>query len=180
MGNRRHNQSLGRSVDSLSLNCFGAAKVVAKTPRQEGPMNNGTKQKLGLFILIALLVICNSCSLTKGKGIAEAAVAQFHSQYNAEQFREIYAQADNEFKKSASETDFVTLLEALHRKLGTVKQSNETGWGVNATPLGTMATLAYEVEFSEGKGTEQFVFHISGDKATLYHYNVNSPLLITK
>ena len=143
-------------------------------------MNIGTKQKLSLVIITVLLVTCNSCSLTKGKGIAEAAVAQFHNQYNAGQFREIYNQADEGFKKSASETDFVTLLEALRRKLGTVSQSNQAGWGVNATPMGTMATLAYEVEFSEGKGTEQFVFHISGDKAMLYNYNVNSPLLITK
>lgn len=43
-----------------------------------------------------------------------------------------------------------------------------------------MATLTYDVDFSEGKGNEQFVFHISGDRAALYHYNVNSPLLIIK
>jgi hypothetical protein len=51
---------------------------------------------------------------------------------------------------------------------------------VNATPTGKLVTLAYDVEFSEGKGTEQFVFHVSGDKAFLFNYNVNSPLLITK
>jgi hypothetical protein len=118
--------------------------------------------------------------MTKGRRLAEAAVVQFHNQFNAGKFHDIYAQADDEFKKSASEADFVTLLEAVHRKLGTVKQSNPTGWGVNATPMGTIARLSYEVEFSEGKGTEDFVFHVSGDKATLYHYNVNSPLLITR
>lgn len=80
----------------------------------------------------------------------------------------------------ASEADFVSLLEALRRKLGTVKQAEQAGWHVNATPIGTMVTLGYNVEFSEGKGTEQFVFRISGDKAMLYNYNVNSPLLITK
>jgi len=46
--------------------------------------------------------------------------------------------------------------------------------------MGTMATVSYDVEFSEGKGTETFVFHVSGDKAMLYRYNVNSSLLITK
>ena len=133
-----------------------------------------------LILLAVLLAAGNSCSLTKGKGIAEAAVVQFHNQFNALQFHEIYSQADDGFKKAASEADFITLLEAVHRKLGTVKQSNPAGWGINATPQGTMATLGYDVEFSEGKGREQFVFHISGDKALLYNYNVNSPLLITK
>jgi len=137
-------------------------------------------RKTILIIIAILLVAANACSLTKGKGIAEAAVAQFHTQYNAGQFREIYGQADEEFKKSASEDEFVALLEAVHRKLGTVKQAKPAGWGVNATPTGTIASLGYEVEFTEGKGTEQFRFRINGDKATLYNYNINSPLLIIK
>ena len=72
------------------------------------------------------------------------------------------------------------MFEAVRRKLGTVKNSKETGWHVNATTGGAMVSLAYEVEFSEGKGTEQFVFTVTGDKALLFNYNVNSPLLITK
>jgi hypothetical protein len=130
--------------------------------------------------LAALLVATTSCSLTKGKGIAEAAVAQFHNQYNAGQFQEIYAQTDEGFKKATSEEQLTALLEALRRKLGTVKQSEQAGWRVNVTPMGTMVSLGYQVEFTEGKGTEEFVFHVSGDKAMLFNYNVNSPLLITK
>ena len=140
----------------------------------------GTNRKLILVVVAVVLVGSSSCSLTKGKGIAEAGVAQFHNQYNAGRFHEIYSQADEEFRKSTSEPDFVAFLEALRRKLGTVNQSNQAGWHVNATPVGTMVTLASNVEFSEGKGMEQFVFRISGDKAMLYNYNVNSPLLITK
>lgn len=131
-------------------------------------------------MVAVLLAVGSSCSLTKGKGIAEAAVVKFHDQFNAGQYHEIYEQADDAFKKSASEDEFVALLEAVHRKLGTVKQAHSAGWGVNATPMGTMASLSYDVDFSEGKGNEQFVFHISGDKATLYRYNINSPLLITR
>lgn len=143
-------------------------------------MRNETKRRLSILVVAALLLAASSCSLTKGKGISEAAVAQFHNQYNAGQFHEIYEQADDEFKKAGTEEQFVTLLEALRKKLGTVKQSEQTGWRVNATPNGTMVSLGYNVEFTEGKGTEEFVFHVSGDKAMLYNYNVNSPLLITK
>lgn len=137
-------------------------------------------QKLILVMVAVLLATATSCSLTKGKGIAEAAARQFHDRYNAGQFHEIYSETDEGFKKATSEADFTALLEALRRKLGTVKETNPAGWGVNATPMGTMATLGYDVEFSEGKGQEQFVFRINGDKAMLFNYNVNSPLLITK
>jgi hypothetical protein len=132
------------------------------------------------MLVVGLLALSSACSLTKGKAIAEAAVVKFPDQFNAGKYQEIYAQADEGFKKSASEDDFVPLLEAVQRKLGTVKETHSSSWGVNTTTAGTMATLSYDVDFSEGKGSEQFIFHISGDKALLYHYNVNSPLLIAK
>jgi hypothetical protein len=34
--------------------------------------------------------------------------------------------------------------------------------------------------FTEGKGTEAFVFMVHGNEALLYNYNINSPTLITK
>ena len=137
--------------------------------------------KLRIVMLsIALVTFTSSCSLTKSKATAETAVGRFHDRFNAGQFHEIYSQSDPELKKVATEEDFVALLDAVHRKLGTVKETHSSGWGVNATPMGTMANLSYDVEFSDGKGSEQFVFHVSGDKATLAGYHVNSPLLITR
>jgi len=140
-------------------------------------MNN---QNFRIFVIASLLFAASSCSFTKGKSLAESAVAQFHNQYNSGQFHEIYVQADEGFRKSSNEASLVEYLEAMRRKLGTVKQANQTGWHVNATPAGTMVTLGYDVEFSHGKGTEQFVFRVTGDKALLYSFNVNSPLLITR
>jgi hypothetical protein len=112
--------------------------------------------------------------------MGERSVDQFHSQFNAGQYHEIYVQSDEGFRKSTSEADTVALFEAIRRKLGTVKNANQSAWHVNATPTGTVITLTYDVEYSEGKGTEQFVFQVRGDKALLFNYNVNSPLLITK
>jgi hypothetical protein len=139
------------------------------------------KQNLLLIIVAGLLLATGaSCSLAKSKGIAEDAVKQFHDRYNAGKFHEIYLETDEGFKKAASEADFTALLEAVQRKLGAVKKSDSTSWRVGATTSGTMATLTCNVDFAEGKGAEQFVFHIDADKALLFNYNVNSPLLITK
>ncbi len=141
------------------------------------------KTRADLLILALLLAACGACSLpalTNGKGIGEAAVAQFHSRYNAGRYHEIYMEADEEFRKSATEEEFITLLEAIKRKLGTVAHAGPAGWNVNVTTAGTLVSLGYNVEFSEGKGTEQFAFRVRGDKAFLYNYNVNSNLLITK
>ena len=136
--------------------------------------------KLYLALIVALIALTSSCSLGQGKELGESAVVLFHNQFNAGQFKEIYDQADIAFRKSAKEDEVVALLEAVRRKLGTIKQSNASGWRVNATPTETTVRMQYNTEFTEGNATEQFIFLVSGDKAILYNYNINSPLLITK
>lgn len=134
-----------------------------------------------LIILLTLAVALQlSCGMKKGKEIAERGVEKFHSQLNAGQFKEIYAETDEAFKKAATEQDAVALFEAVRRKLGTVQKASLTGWHVNSAMGGTAVTLGYDVEFSEGKGVEQFVFKVNGDKALLFNYNIDAPQLITK
>jgi hypothetical protein len=138
--------------------------------------------KINLLIIgtIFLFLTISCSSIMKGKALGETAVEKFHNQINAKQFSEIYNQADDEFKKSVTEQQWSDLLNMVHRKLGTVTKSDQSGWNTNSTTAGTFATITCEVEFAEGKGTEQFVFHIIDDKALLYNYNVTSPLLIPK
>ena len=138
------------------------------------------KQLTSLILVCALLLTASACGITKHKQNAEKGVAKFHQQLNAEQYHEIYVQSDKLFQQSAPEADIVALFGAVHAKLGTVKNATVQGWNVNATPSGTFVTLGYDVEFSEGKGMEQFVFKMNGSEPLLFNYNVNSPLLITK
>jgi hypothetical protein len=133
-----------------------------------------------LILLTVAVALQLACGVKKGKENAERAVEKFHSQLNAGQFQQIYAESDEAFRKVVTEEQAIQLFGAVRSKLGTVQQAKLSGWHVNATTGGTAVTLSYEVEFSEGKGTEQFVYHVSGDKALLFNYNVNSPLLITK
>ena len=131
-----------------------------------------------LFILVVALQL--SCGVKKGKENAERAVEKFHSQLNAGQFQQIYSESDEAFRKAVTEEQALQLFQAVRQKLGTVQQAKLTGWHVNAATGGNVVTLGYEVDFSEGKGTEQFVYHVTGDKTLLFNYNVNSPLLLTK
>lgn len=133
-----------------------------------------------LWLSILTLAVTNSCSLTKSREISEAAVKKFHDQFNAGKYADIYTESDDQFKKVATEKDLVDLLQAVQRKLGTVKDVKGSTWGVNATTSGTMASLSYDTDFTEGRAEEQFVFHITGNQAKLVRYNINSPLLITK
>jgi hypothetical protein len=142
-------------------------------------MKFGTRQ-ISVLALVLMLLSTGACSLLKGRETGERAVTRFHDQFNAEQYLDIYKQSDEGFRKATSESDMTALFSAVRRKLGTVKNTNQTRWNVNSTPAGTMVVLAYDTEFTEGKAQEQFVYYVSGNDAKLYRYDILSPLLVTK
>ena len=143
-------------------------------------MKTTNRLVIGCVLVLALALTAVSCSFAKHKENAEKAVAKFHEQMNTEHYPEMYSQSDKLFQQAISEADAIALFGAVHSKLGTVKNATLQGWHVNTTTDGTFVTLQYAVEFSEGKGTEQFGFKVSANQALLVNYNVNSPLLITK
>src|SRR5436190_17810237 len=137
--------------------------------------------KLNLFICgIILLFLSLSCSMYKDSKAAEPAVEKFHTQFNAKQFSEIYNDAGEQFKGATTEKQMVDLLDAVYRKLGTCQKSTATNWHVNSGPLTSLVTLTYETEFSDAKGTEEFVVSVSGATVKLEGYHINSADLITK
>jgi hypothetical protein len=135
---------------------------------------------VALLVSAALMLI--SCGSTaKNITLAETSVDQFHSQLDTEQYAALYASTDAKFHEVASEGDFVKLLQAIHAKLGFVRQSNLRGAGAAwHTGSGTTVTLVYDTKFAQGAATEQFVWHISDNAATLYGYHINSNDLISK
>ena len=137
--------------------------------------------KANLYICGALLIFLTiSCSMMKDSKAAEPVVEKFHTQFNAKQFNEIYSDSGDQMKDAATEKQLVDLLDAVYRKLGTYKSSKTVSWHVNSGPLTSMVTIVCDTEFSDGKGTEQFVVSVSGDTAKLEGYNISSNDLITK
>jgi hypothetical protein len=132
-----------------------------------------------LVITSGLLLSCGSS--TKSIQLAKDSVGLFHSRLDTQQYPSIYAAADEKFHNAVTEADFAKLLGAIHNKLGTVRESNwrntSIGWFAGQ---GATVTLVYETKFSDGSGTERFVWHIKNNQATLYNYNINSNDLITK
>jgi Protein of unknown function (DUF4019) len=142
------------------------------------------RRSLHLFALLfaAALLLCSCGSTMKNIALAKEAVSQFHSQLDAEQYEALYAASDEKLHTATTQADFTKLLEAVHRKLGTVGRSNLQNWNVGwYAGQGTTVTLVYNTSFSTGSGTERFVWHIISDnRATLYGYHINSNDLIAK
>jgi len=126
-----------------------------------------------------ILVSCGSSS--KNIQLAQESVGLFHAQLDTEQYGSIYAAADGKFHSASTEADFVRLLQAIHNKLGTVRESDLRNTGVAwFAGQGATVTLVYDTKFTDGIGSEQFVWHIKDNQATLYSYHINSNDLIAK
>ncbi len=117
------------------------------------------------------------CSAGKDEAAAEQAVTHFHQLLDAGQYESIYDASTPEMKASAPKPSFVRFLDAVHRKLGAVKQAKQVGWGVNYNTGGGTVTLNYETQFANGSGTEQFVYR-TGSAPALLGYHINSTDLV--
>jgi hypothetical protein len=126
-----------------------------------------------------LSLLLGGCSSGKRKQMAEAGVAKFHSQLDAERYHDIYVQSDPEFQKSGSEAEITEFLSAVHRKLGKMLSAEEQSFFVNFSTSGTIISLTYKSVFANGSAAEQFVWRAS-DRASLVSYRIDSRTLITK
>lgn len=139
------------------------------------------KKVLIVVVLLAGWVLASCGSTSKNVQLAKESVGVFHAQLDTEQYNSIYVATDEKFHSATTEADFVKLLQAIHNKLGTVQEANLRNTGVAwYAGQGATVTLVYDTKFADGKGSEQFVWHIKDNQATLYSYRINSNDLVTK
>jgi hypothetical protein len=132
------------------------------------------------LLLATLACALLGCSGSADTAAAEQAVSSFHELLNAGRFAEIYELSSDELKKASKQSDFVALLDAVHRKLGNTKSAVDQAWNVNYRTSGTFITLTYKTVYSEGDAAEQFVFRMQGPSAALAGYHINANALVVK
>lgn len=125
---------------------------------------------------IAVLLI----SCTGGTDQAKLAVSEFRVKVSQASFGEIYRRGGAEFQRALTEEQFVRLMSALDRKLGSWHSASDPAWNVTRGTAGHLVNLTYQSQFTKGAATEQFLWRIENQRAVLLGYNVNSPLLITE
>jgi hypothetical protein len=104
----------------------------------------------------------------------------FHAKLDSGRFDEIYSTADDAFRNAGPKEKVLELFSAVEKKLGKVKSSSTKTWNVKTFNFVTRVVLVAETEFEHGKGTETFTFRVSGGKASLIGYNMNSLDMMTQ
>jgi len=132
-----------------------------------------------VYVVFGLLLVAG-CGSKHDIAAAEAAVAQFHAQLDAGNFAQIYAQSDAIMKNASSQEKFVALLDAIHRKLGVVKNATRQSFFMNYGTFGKTLRLTYATQYDADNATEEFIFHVNGNDVSLAGYHINSEALVTK
>lgn len=133
---------------------------------------NRMSRYLAPIVAVAML---GGCGLKESFKDAGAAVARFHAALDAEQWQAIWTMTAPQMRQQTKQADFQRILEALHRKLGKVKQTKQVGWNANAGTSGSTLTLTMETTFEHGSGTEQFVYTRAADQSLkLAGYDIES------
>jgi hypothetical protein len=133
-----------------------------------------------LVLIIPCLSLTGCGEMVKGKSVAQPQIEIFHHQLASKQFEEIYSGSSDEFRRAAPQEKMIELFSAIDRKLGPVKSSATTSWNVRTFNFKTTAVIVRSTKFEHGSGIETFTFRVSGDKAVLMGYHINSLDLITK
>ncbi len=130
--------------------------------------------------IVAALALTFLAGCTAGRDVpsAEAGIAAFHHQLDAQAFDAIYAGSAPDMKTGTSQASFVQLLSAIHRKLGSFQSGSAAGWNDNVTTSGHFVTVTYAAKYAGGAADETFVYRLDGDHAVLAGYHVNSTALI--
>jgi len=115
------------------------------------------------------------CGIKESVKDARVEVGQFHAALDGGQWKKIWISADPDLRKNTEKAKFEKLLEAVHRKLGGVKDSQQVSLNVNTGTGGTFVTVIMQTTFEKGTGTEEFVYRRGeGNALALVRYDIQS------
>lgn len=132
--------------------------------------------RLGRYLMpFAAAAMLAGCGVKESFKDAEVEVGKFHQALDAGDLPAIWQQADPALRQGPQRIQLEKVLDAVHRKLGKVKEAKQVGWNANATTGGTFVTLTYQTVFEHGSGVEQFVYRKGNEgKVTLTGYDIQS------
>lgn len=130
-----------------------------------------------LFIVVAALVGCGpkkekaaetpapaqekgaTAADPKDKADASAAGARFYAQMQAGDFPAIYRESSAAFKKTGSESKFVSFMKGLQQKTGALKTTKEIDFqSAPNKELGNIYSVTFALQFEKEKQTQIVTF----------------------
>lgn len=121
--------------------------------------------------LLLLSCLTAGCSGSQYVASCKDATQAFHRDYNATDYRHIFANADEGFRGHGTAREFVDFVTRLREQVGAHVDSELTGQRVDVGTSGVIISLVYVSRFQHGKMIERFAWRIQSGTAKLYGYH---------
>jgi len=132
------------------------------------------------LVPIAAVAMLSGCGLQEQFKDADREVARFHAALDAGNYDAIWAMTGPKFRAATKQAEFQKVLDAVHRKLGKVRSTKQTGWNANAGTSGRTLVVTMATTFERGSGTETFTYAKDADQLTLAGYDIQSREMMLK
>jgi hypothetical protein len=137
---------------------------------------------LTVLLFLGMLLVLAACggqqdATDAPAGDVEAAIEEFHTLYNNQEFAALYDHAGGQFAQETSEADFNTFIADLRQTLGAVESFDITSQDTIATDGAQEAAAEVSTTFANDSGTEYFTFRFTDEGWQWTNYRVESPLL---
>lgn len=124
--------------------------------------------------LVALFISCQNSHQNEQKEKVIKAIDKLHTQFNQEDFKEIYFESTVEFRESISEKEFTEKLSTWRQKFGEIKKEDQDKKFPITIDSNAKTAWAFVINFKKDIGnlTEEFTWDISEQEAKLVKYKI--------
>jgi hypothetical protein len=142
----------------------------------------GALWKWSLAITLAVSIFyawqCGS-AFVNGRALADTAVREFHEEFNQGRYQDILSGANKDFSGQVTNNeDPVKFFSGLHAKLGDAGPGTLVSMKIDVGSGATLIVCEYNTNFADGSAVETFTWKKTGDRLTLYGYNVESSAIL--
>jgi len=130
---------------------------------------------LAVAIVFGLMAYWFATAMLRGRSESNAAVQQFHREFNSGDYETIAKEADEAFSETTRHDALLSVLQRVHGTLGDETNAILTGISVNASNGASYLNATYQTAFAAGSGVETFEWKKDDGVWRLYAYRVNSP-----
>lgn len=142
---------------------------------QKPSWNDAAKWSICAVLLAFTIFEAWSCSSTPAAKIAQRGVAQFRSEIQAGEFKQIYYGGDEALRKNHTEDGFGQLMCDFRESLGPVKETHVSRARESWVSRDKRVTLLYTTTWARENGSEKFVFVIRNGEPRLDSYVITAP-----
>jgi hypothetical protein len=131
--------------------------------------------RLAFFLILFLIICLGSVRFVKSRYLSKAiaAAAVFHRELSRHQVLEVYANADEGFRRGVTLGSVTEQIDGVEKRLGDCNYAGPVAWSVSASPHGVYVVTKYRGHCALGTCEEILNWHVVNGTARLASLSIN-------